>query len=78
MNAKTTTDWGGSDERPAVGLTIVALAGMLSAVTAALLIWTLISSPAEVTTAAADGVPELLHVVLSAVYDAMQPLLAWI
>jgi len=35
MSAKTTTDWDGDDDRPAVGLTIVAMAGMLSALPSA-------------------------------------------
>jgi hypothetical protein len=77
MNAKT-IPWAGDDERPAVGLTLVGFAGMLSATIAVLLIWTLLSSPVEVTTAAADGAPDFIRVVLSAVYDAMRPLLAWI
>jgi hypothetical protein len=59
-------------------LTLVGLAGLLSAAMATLLMWMLLSSPAEVTTAAAEGVPELLGVVLSALYDAARPLLAWI
>jgi hypothetical protein len=77
MNAKT-TQWSGRHEGPAVGLTIVGLTGLVSAGLAVAFIWALLHAPAEVTTAAAQGVPELLQVVLTAVYDAVRPLLAWI
>lgn len=63
---------------PAVFLTTIGCVGFLSTLVAVLLIWTLLAAPAEVTTAAAEGVPELLQVVLAVVYDAMRPILAWI
>jgi hypothetical protein len=77
MDANT-ADWNADHRGPGLGLTLVGLAGLLSAAMATLLMWMLLSSPAEVTTAAAEGVPELLRVVLSALYDAARPLLAWI
>jgi len=62
----------------AVGMNALAWMAAITAALAVLIMWTLLSAPAEVATAAAEGVPELVGVVLSAVYDGIVALLAWL
>jgi hypothetical protein len=59
-------------------MTILAGVATGTTVLASLVMWTLLSAPAQVANAAADGAPELLRVLVSAIVDAALRLVAWL
>jgi hypothetical protein len=66
--------------RPAngFGLSLLGLAGTMSAVLAVLLMWTLLTAPTEVAVAVAKGPSELAGVLVRVVFDAVRQLLSWL
>ena len=70
--------WGPRWRGTELGLSLLAWLAALTTGLAILIIWTLLSSPAEVASAAAKGVPQLLNVVLGALYEGLVALFAWL
>jgi hypothetical protein len=66
------------DGRLSAGLTALGLVASTAAVFAVLTMWTLLTSPDRVASAASGGVPAILKVVVSVVIEAARPLLAWL
>jgi hypothetical protein len=66
------------DGRLNAGLTALGLIASTAALFAVLTMWTLLTSPDRVASAAAHGPLALLQLVLSAVVEAARPLLAWL
>jgi hypothetical protein len=66
------------DTRLSTALTVTGLVGAAAAVFAVLAMWTLLTSPDRVASAASDGLPALFRVVLVAVFEAARPLVAWL
>ena len=66
------------DTRLSAALTVTGLVGSTAAVFAVLAMWTLLTSPDRVASAAAHGLPALFEVVLVAVLEAARPLVAWL
>jgi hypothetical protein len=59
-------------------MSLLAWLAAVSTALAVLVIWTLLSSPADVATAAAEGAPELVRLVVTALYDGIVTLLSWL
>jgi hypothetical protein len=66
------------DGRLNAGLMALGLIASTAALFAVLTMWTLLTSPDRVASAAAHGPLALLQLVLSAVVEAARPLLAWL
>lgn len=66
------------DGRLSAGLTALGLIASTAAVFAVLTMWTMLTSPDRVASAAAGGPLALLQVVVSVVVEAARPLLAWL
>ena len=66
------------DGRLSAGLTALGLVASTAAVFAVLAMWTLLTSPDRVASAANDGLISIFRVVLVAVYEAARPLVAWL
>lgn len=66
--------------RPAngFGLSLLGLAGTLSATVAVLLMWTLLTAPAQVAVAVAQGPAQVAGVLMRVLLDAVSRLLAWL
>jgi hypothetical protein len=77
MNAEV-AHWGMRGRRAEFGMSLLAALALVASALAGLVIWTFLSAPAEVASAAAEGLPELVGVVLDAVYDGIVTLLAWL
>jgi hypothetical protein len=66
------------DPRLGAGLTALGLVAAIAAVFAALAMWTLLTSPDRVASAAPGGLPALFRVVLETVFEAARPLVAYL
>jgi hypothetical protein len=77
MNAEVAS-WGMGGRRGDLGMSLLAWLAAVSTALAVLVIWTLLSSPADVATAAAEGAPELVKLALTALYDGIVTLLSWL
>lgn len=70
------------NERPAtpaaLGMSLLGLAGAVSALMAALMIWMLLTAPADIVVAVAAGPSELAGAMFRVVIDAVSGLLAWL
>ena len=77
MNAEVAS-WGMGRRRGDLGMSLLAWLAVGSSALAALVIWTLLSSPVDVATAVAQGAPELVKLVLTALYDGIVTLLSWL
>jgi hypothetical protein len=60
------------------GLSLLGLLGALSAALAALIMWSLLTAPAEVAVAVSKGPSELAGTMLRFVVEAVQRLLSWL
>ena len=66
------------DARLGAGLTALGLVATTAAVFAGLAMWTLLTSPDRVASAAPGGLPALFRVVLETVIEAARPLVAYL
>ena len=66
------------DSRLSAGLTLFGLVAATATLFAVLTMWTLLTSPDRVAAAAPGGLPAIFKVVLSAVFEAARPLVAWL
>ncbi len=66
------------DRRLSAGLTAFGLVAGTAALFAVLAMWTLLTSPDRVASAAPGGFPAILEVVLAVVFEAARPLVAWL
>jgi hypothetical protein len=66
------------DARLSTGLTALGLVATTAAVFAVLAMWTLLTSPDRVASAAPGGLPALFRVVLETVIEAARPLVAYL
>jgi hypothetical protein len=66
------------DHRLSTGLTVFGLVAGTAAVFAVLAMWTLLTSPDRVASAAQGGWPAIVKVVLAVVIEAARPLVAWL
>ena len=60
------------------GLSLLGLVGTLSATLATLLMWTLLTAPADVAVAVASGPSALAGALVRVVFDAVRSLLSWL
>jgi hypothetical protein len=60
------------------GLSLLGLVGTLSATLAVLLMWTLLTAPAQVAVAVAQGPSELASTLVQVLFDAVAQLLSWL
>ncbi len=66
------------DHRLSAGLTVFGLVAGTAALFAGLAMWTLLTSPDRVASAAPGGFPAIVKVVLAVVLEAARPLVAWL
>jgi hypothetical protein len=66
------------DRRLSAGLTVFGLVAGTAALFAVLAMWTLLTSPDRVASAAPGGFPAIFKVVLAVVLEAARPLVAWL
>jgi hypothetical protein len=66
------------DARLSTGLTALGLVATSAAVFAALVMWTLLTSPDRVASAAPGGLPAIFRVVLQTVFEAARPIVAYL
>lgn len=66
------------DQRLSAGLTVFGFVAGIAALFALLAMWTLLTSPDRVASAAPGGFPAIFKVVLTAVFEAARPLVAWL
>ena len=66
------------DPRLSAGLTVLGFVAGVAALFAVLAMWTLLTSPDRVASAAPGGLPAILKVVLAVVIEAARPLVAWL
>ena len=66
------------DRRLSAGLTAFGFVASIATVFAALAMWTLLTSPDRVASAAPGGLPAIFAVVLDVVLEAARPLVAWL
>ncbi len=66
------------DHRLSAGLTVFGLVAGTAALFAVLAMWTLLTSPDRVASAAPGGFPAIFKVVLEVVLEAARPLVAWL
>ncbi|MEO5820637.1 MAG: hypothetical protein ABIT71_09030 [Vicinamibacteraceae bacterium] len=66
------------DHRLSTGLTLFGFVAATAALFAMLLMWTLLTSPDRVASAAPGGLPAIFKVVLAVVIEAARPLVAWL
>jgi CDP-diglyceride synthetase len=66
------------DQRLSAGLTVLGFVGGAAALFAVLAMWTLLTSPDRVASAAPGGLPAIFKVVLAVVFEAARPLVAWL
>lgn len=66
------------DQRLSAGLTVFGVVAGTAALFAVLTMWTLLTSPDRVASAAPGGFPALFKVVLAVVFEAARPLVAWL
>ena len=66
------------DQRLSAGLTVLGFVAGTAALFAVLAMWTLLTSPDRVASAAPGGLPAIFKVVLVAVLEAARPLVAWL
>ena len=66
------------DERLSAGLTVLGLVAGTATLFAVLAMWTLLTSPDRVASAAPGGLPAIFKVVLAVVFEAARPLVAWL
>ena len=66
------------DGRLSAGLTVLGFVASTAAVLAVLTMWTLLTSPDRVASAASGGLLPIFRVVLVAVYEAAKPIFAWL
>jgi hypothetical protein len=66
------------DPRLSTGLTAFGVVAAVAALFALLAMWTLLTSPDRVASAAPGGFPALFKVVIAVVYEAARPLMAWL
>ena len=69
-----------TDQRTAggFGLSLLGFVGTLSATLAVLLMWTLLTAPAEVAIAVAQGPSQLARTLFQVLFDAVARLLSWL
>ena len=77
MNAEV-AHWDLRGRRAELGMSLLAWLAVVTTAIAVLVMWTLLSAPAEVASAVTQGVPELAGVLWSAVYDGIVVLLSWL
>jgi hypothetical protein len=66
------------DNRLTAGLTVFGFVATTAALFALLVMWTLLTSPDRVASAAPGGFPAIFKVVLAVVFEAARPLVAWL
>jgi hypothetical protein len=66
------------DQRLSAGLTVFGFVAGTAALFAVLAMWTLLTSPDRVASAAPGGLPAILKVILAVVVEAARPLVAWL
>ena len=66
------------DQRLSAGLTAFGFVAGAAALFAVLAMWTLLTSPDRVASAAPGGLPAIFKVVLAVVLEAARPLVAWL
>jgi len=66
------------DRRLSAGLTAFGFVAGIAALFAVLAMWTLLTSPDRVASAAPGGFPAIFKVVLAVVFEAARPLVAWL
>ena len=66
------------DQRLSAGLTVFGFVASAAALFAVLTMWTLLTSPDRVASAAPGGLPAIFKVVLAVVFEAARPLVAWL
>jgi hypothetical protein len=66
------------DRRLSAGLTALGFVAGTAALFAVLAMWTLLTSPDRVASAAPGGIPAIFKVVLAVVFEAARPLVAWL
>jgi len=66
------------DRRLSAGLTALGFVAGTAALFALLAMWTLLTSPDRVASAAPGGFPAIFKVVLAVVFEAARPLVAWL
>jgi hypothetical protein len=66
------------DSRLTAGLTVFGFIATTAAIFAVLAMWTLLTSPDRVASAAPGGLPSLFRVVMAVVLEAARPLVAWL
>jgi hypothetical protein len=66
------------DQRLTAGLTVFGFVAGTAALLAVLAMWTLLTSPDRVASAAPGGLPAIVRVVLDVVLEAARPLVAWL
>jgi hypothetical protein len=66
------------DRRLSAGLTVFGLVAGTAALFAVLAMWTLLTSPDRVASAAPGGFPAIFKVVFAVVLEAARPLVAWL
>ena len=66
------------DRRLSAGLTVLGFVAGAAALFAVLAMWTLLTSPDRVASAAPGGLPAIFKVVLAVVIEAARPLVAWL
>jgi len=66
------------DRRLSAGLTAFGAVAGLATLIAGLAMWTLLTSPDRVASAAPGGLPAIFKVVLAVVFEAARPLVAWL
>jgi hypothetical protein len=60
------------------GLSLIGVVGTLSLTLAVLLMWTLLTAPAQVAVAVAGGPSELARTLVRVLFDAVARLLSWL
>ena len=66
------------DERLSAGLTVLGTVAGAAALFAVLAMWALLTSPDRMAGAAPGGLPAIFKVVLTVVFEAARPLVAWL
>ena len=66
------------DRRLSAGLTAFGFVAGVATLFAMLAMWTLLTSPDRVASAAPGGLPAIFKVVFAVVYEAARPLVAWL
>ena len=66
------------DRRLSAGLTVFGFVAGVATLFAVLAMWTLLTSPDRVASAAPDGFTAIFKVVLTVVFEAARPLVAWL